>query len=184
MTFGSVGAGLQHGLVQLSGLSTGVTWNPGDQPLNHFLTMCPCKPIVLSFTVSPEKHFPLEVGGLCAGDGNQDIVKGHAADLLDLLLSEEAGGTHVVIRGGRPWPVDHGEGAAHPFCRFSNQKRSPFLVRSNWSRMIAVKTRPGPSSDSSSPPGKSSSLETSPSYSSSRSWRSYEKNTVRGPSSR
>lgn len=39
-------------------------------------------------------------------------------------------------------------------------------MRSNWSSMMAEKTGPGPSSDSSSPPGKSSSLETSPSYSS------------------
>lgn len=59
---------------------------------------------------------------------------------------------------------------AYPFCLFSNQKRSPFLIRSNWSRIIAEKTGPGPSRDSSSPPGKSSSFEMSLLYSSATSW--------------
>lgn len=59
---------------------------------------------------------------------------------------------------------------AYPFCLFSNQKRSPSLIRSNWSRIIAEKTGPGPSRDSSSPPGKSSSFEMSLLYSSATSW--------------
>lgn len=62
--------------------------------------------------------------------------------------------------------------AAHPFCLFSNQKRSPFLIRSNWSKTMAEKTGPGPPRDSRSPPGKSSSLEMSPSYSSAILWSS------------
>lgn len=61
----------------------------------------------------------------------------------------------------------------HPFCLFSNQKRSPFLTRSNWSRIMAEKTGPGPSVDSSKPPGKSSSFEMSPPYSSATSRSSY-----------
>lgn len=62
----------------------------------------------------------------------------------------------------------------YPFCLFSNQKRSPFLIRSNWSRIMAEKTGPGPSRNSSNPPGNSSSLDMSLLYSSAilrSSWR-------------
>lgn len=67
------------------------------------------------------------------------------------------------------------ERGAYPFCLFSNQKRSPFLMRSNWSRIMAENTGPGPSRDSSSPPGKSSSLVMSPLYCSATSWNNYQK---------
>lgn len=110
-------------------------------------------------------------------------MKGHVADHLDLLIGEQTG-KHTTFgqmaeklrksaQDFMLWQLFLcqmllGEGA-YPFCLFSNQKRSPFLMRSNWSSMMAVKTGPGPSSDSSSPPGKSSSFETSPSYSSATS---------------
>lgn len=55
---------------------------------------------------------------------------------------------------------------SHPFCMFSNQKRSAFLMRSNWSRMMVENTGPGPSCVSSRPPTNSSSLEISFSYNS------------------
>ena len=43
-------------------------------------------------------------------------------------------------------------------------------MRSNWSRIMAEKTGPGPSRDSSSPPGKSSNFEMSLLYSAATSW--------------
>ncbi len=73
---------------------------------------------------------------------------------------------------------NHQRKMSHPFCLFSNQKRSAFLMRSNWSRMMVENTGPGPPCDSSRPPTNSSSLEVSFSYNSASSlnnWKSVKR---------
>lgn len=46
---------------------------------------------MLIFTIVPEEHIILYVSVFCTCDCNEDVVKGHIADHLDLLICEQTG---------------------------------------------------------------------------------------------
>lgn len=107
--FGRISAGMEHWCVQLCRLRTRVTYGNREFIYPSFkYYINDSNNILVSlinqihmFTIFPEEHIMLYVRGFCTCNCDENVMKGHIADHLDLLICEQTEKhpkDHTVVR--------------------------------------------------------------------------------------